>query len=77
MAQARQFDLRRRVVQDAILPRHPAEPSAQRYQPRVLAAEAERLAVFLAAMEQVPLVAFQHGPGDLGGFAETAFGAPL
>ena len=34
MAQTRQFDLRRRVVQDVVLPRHPAEPHAQRHQAR-------------------------------------------
>ncbi len=43
--QARQFDLRCRVVQDVILPRQPAKPTAQRHQARVLAAETQRLAV--------------------------------
>ena len=43
----------------------------------MLAAEAERLAVFLAVVEQVPLVAFQHGPGNFGWLGETALGAPL
>ena len=38
---------------------------AQRHQAHVLAAEAHRLAVALAVVEQVPLIAFQHGPRDL------------
>ena len=59
IAEARQFDLAGRIVQDEILPRHPFEPHAQRHQARVLAAEAQRFAVFLAVVEQVPLIAFE------------------
>ena len=53
------LDLRSRVMQDVILPRHPSEPDAQGHKPRVLRAEAQRLAVVLAVVEQVPLIAFQ------------------
>ena len=64
-AQAWQIDLRCRVVQDVVLPRHPAKPHAQRNQPRVLAAERQRLAVLFAVEEQVPLIAFEHRARDL------------
>ena len=59
-AQPGQVDLRRRVMQDVILPRHPSEPHAQGHKPRVLAAEGQRLPVLFAVEEQVPLIAFQH-----------------
>src|SRR5258708_4837325 len=77
MAETRQFDLRCRVVQDEVLPRHPLEPHAQRHEPRVLRAEGERLAVFLAVVEQIPLIAFEHWARDLCWLGESAFGAPL
>ena len=74
--QARQFDLRCRVVQDEILPREPAEPTAQRHQAHVLAAETHRLAVALAVVKHVTLVAFEHRPRDLGWFRQSTLGAP-
>ena len=49
-----------------VLPRHPAEPHAHGHQARVLAAEAQRLAVLLPVVEQIPLIAFEHRPRDLG-----------
>ena len=54
-------------MQDVILPRHPPEPHAQRHKPRVLRTEAQRLAVLLAVVEQVPLIALEHGPRDFDG----------
>ena len=63
-AQPGQVDLGGRVMQDVVLPRHPSEPHAQRHKPRVLRAEGQRLAVLLAVKEQVPLIAFEHGPRD-------------
>src|ERR1019366_1368958 len=60
-----------------ILPGHPSKPHAQGYKPRVLAAEGQRLAVLLAVKEQVPLIAFQHWPGDFDGFAQAVFVGPL
>ena len=38
----------------------------------VLAAEGQRLAVLLAVVEQVPLIAFQHGPRDLDRLGQAA-----
>jgi len=76
-AQPGQVDLRRRVMQDVVLPGHPSEPHAQGHKPRVLAAEGQRLPVLLAVEEQVPLIAFEHGPGDLDGFAQPVFVGPL
>ena len=76
MAQAWQFDFRGRVVQDAILPRHPAEPRAQRHQARVLAAEGQRIAALLAVVEQVPLVAFENRPGYFRWLGQSTLAAP-
>ena len=76
-AQARQIDLRCRVVQDVILPRHPTEPHAQGHQPRVLAAECQRLAVLFAVEEQVTLIAFEHGPRDLVRLSQAVLIRPL
>ena len=76
-AQPGQVDLRRRVMQDVILPRHPSEPHAQGHKPRVLAAEGQRLPVLFAVEEQVPLIAFEHWPRDLDGFAQAVFIGPL
>jgi len=59
-AQPGKLQLRSRVMQDVILPRHPTEPDAQRDQARVLGTEAQRLAVLFAVVEQVPLIAFQY-----------------
>ena len=64
-------------MQDVILPRHPAEPHAQRHKPRVLRTEGQRLAVLLAVEEQVPLIAFEHGPRDFDGFAQAVLIGPL
>ena len=63
-AQPWQLQLRRRVMQDVILPGHPSEPHAQRHQARVLRAEAQRLAVLFAVVEEMPLIPFEHGPRD-------------
>ena len=75
-AETRQFDLGRRIVQDVILPRHPFEPHAQRHEPRVLRAEAQRLAVLLAVVEQIPLIAFEHRPRDLRWLGDAALSRP-
>jgi hypothetical protein len=77
MSETRQLQFARRVVEDEPLARHPAEPHAQGDQPRVLAAEAERLPVFLAVVEQVPLIAFEHGPRHVERFLDAALVAPL
>src|SRR5271155_3350142 len=74
--QARQVDLRCRVMQDVILPRHPFEPHAQRHQPRVLAAERQRFAVLFAVEEQVPLIAFEHRARHLDGFPQAMLVSP-
>ena len=42
----------------------------------MLGAEAERLAVLLAVVEQISLIAFQHGPRDLDRFLSPALAAP-
>ena len=76
-AQPGQVDLRSRVMQDVILPRHPSEPHAQGHKPRVLRTERERLAVLLAVKEQVPLIAFEHWPRDFDGFAQAVLIGPL
>jgi hypothetical protein len=76
-AHARQVDLRRRIVQDVVLPRHPAKPHAQRHQARVLAAEGQRLAVLFAIEEQVALIAFEHGARDLDRFPQAVIVGPL
>jgi|HubBroStandDraft_6_1064221.scaffolds.fasta_scaffold117455_4 hypothetical protein len=48
-----------------------------RGQPRVLAVEAERLAILLAVMKQITLVALQHRPRDLNRLAQPALQAPV
>jgi hypothetical protein len=40
-------------------------------------AEAQRLPVLLAVEEEIPLIAFKHGPRDLDGFAQAVFIGPL
>ena len=77
MLQPRQFQLRCRIVQDVLLPRHPPEPHPQRHQARVLAAEAQRLAVLLPVVKQISLVVLQNGPCDLRGLRNAAIVAPL
>ncbi len=65
-AESWQVDLRGRIVQDVVLPGHPPEPCTQGHKPRVLRAEAQRLAVLFArVVEEMPLIAFEHGPRDL------------
>ncbi len=76
-AEPRQLQLRGRVMQDVILPRHPTEPHTQRDQAGVQRAEAQRLAVLLAVVEQMPLIAFEHGPRDLDRLRQPALFAPL
>ena len=71
-AQPGQLQLRGRVVQDVILPRHPPEPHAQRHQASVLRTEAHRLAVLLAVVEEMPLIPFEHGPRDLDRLGQPA-----
>ena len=77
VAQPWQLQLRGRIVQDVVLPRHPLEPHPQRHQPRVLAGEAQRLPVLFAVVEQVTLIAFEHGPRDLERLGEPVFAAPV
>jgi len=74
---AGKLQLRSRVMQDVILPRHPTEPDAQRDQARVLGTEAQRLAVLFAVVKQVPLIAFQYWPRDLDRLGQAALLAPL
>jgi hypothetical protein len=64
-------------MQDVILPGHPTEPHAQRDQARVLRTEAQRLAILLAIVEQVPLIPLQHGPGHFDRLRQSALFAPL
>jgi len=64
-------------VQDVILARHPSEPDAQGHKPRVLRTEAQRLAVGLAVVEQVPLIPLQHGPRDFQRLRDTALFQPV
>ena len=75
--QAWQIDLRCRVVQDVVLSRHPAKPHTQGHQPRVLAAEGQRLAVLFAVEEQVALIAFEHRARDLVRFSQAMLVSPL
>ena len=75
--QARQDQLRCRIVQDVVLPRHPAEPALDGAQARVLRAEAERLAVLLAVVIEPALIAFQDRPRDFGWLFEAALLAPV
>src|ERR1700723_2333136 len=60
-----------------IAARQPAEPHAQRNQTRVLRTEAHRLAVLLTIEEEIPLIAFEHGPRDLDRLGQAALDAPL
>ena len=64
-------------MQDVVLPGHPPEPHAQGNQPRVLRAEGQRLPVLLAVEEEIALIAFEHGPGDLDGFAQAVLIGPF
>ena len=50
---------------------------AQGDKQRVLRAEAQRLAVLFAVVEQIPLIAFQHGPRDLQRLVDAALLAPF
>ena len=77
VAQPGQLDLRRRIVQDEILPRHPTEPHAQGNKPRVLAAEGQRLAVLFAIEEEIPLIAFEHRARNLDGFLQAVLIGPF
>ena len=43
----------------------------------MLGTERERLAVFLAVEEQVPLIAFEHRPRNFDGFAQAVFMGPF
>ena len=43
----------------------------------MLRAEAHRLAVLLAVVEQIALIAFEHGPRDLDRIGDAALLAPL
>ena len=74
---ARQVDLARRVVEDAVLPRRPFEERPHRDQPRMHRAAAHRQAVAFAIMEQVALVALQDGLGDFHRVMQAAFLRPL
>ena len=76
-AQPGQLQLGGRVVQDVILPRHPTEPHAQGDEARVLRPEAQRLAVLLAVVEEMPLIPFEHWPRDLDRLRQPALPAPL
>jgi hypothetical protein len=60
-----QFHLAGRVVQDDILPRHPAEKIFERAEPVALRAPAQPLPVGLEATPEPALVTFEDGPGDL------------
>src|SRR5690606_13729801 len=57
MLEPRQVELGRRVVENVILSREPLEQRAHRHEVRELAPEAQRPAVLLAVVIQVPLVA--------------------
>lgn len=63
-AQPWQLQLRRRVMQDVILPGHPSEPHAQRNEASVLRTEAQRLPVLFAVVEEMTLIPLQHRPRD-------------
>ena len=76
-AESRQLDLGRRIVQDVILASHPTEPHTQGHKPRVLRTEAQRLAIGLAVVEQVPLIAFEHGPRDFNRLRDAALFQPV
>ncbi len=64
-------------MQDVILASHPSEPHTQRHKPRVLRTEAQRLAIGLAVVEQVPLIAFQHWPRDFQRLRDAALFQPV
>ena len=73
---ARQVQIRRRVGQDVVLACEPLEPQLDRGQILRLHANAQGLAIGLAVVEQVALVALDHGPDDLGGRVNAALVYP-
>ena len=77
MALLGQLQLRRRVVHDVVLSRHPTEPLAHGHEQGVLRTEAHRLAVLLAVMEEAALIAFEHGPRDLQRLLDAALLQPF
>ena len=76
MLQARQLQLRGRVVEQMVLPREPAEEATDGDQARMLGAEGERLSVGLAPVIERALVALQDGLGDLLRRGQAPLGAP-
>ena len=76
VVEPRQLQFRRRVVQDMVLAREPPEEHLQRAQVRVLGLERERLAVRAPVVEQVPLVALEHGLAHFDRSCDPALGAP-
>jgi hypothetical protein len=64
------------VGQDMVFPYQPLEPSLQGGEVLFLHPQRQRLAVGLTVIEQVALVAFQHGTGDDFRVANAAFVRP-
>ena len=71
-----QFHLAGRVVQDDILPRHPAKEVLERAQPVALRAPPQPLAVGLETTPEPALITFEDGPGDLSGACQVTLGSP-
>src|SRR6185312_4814249 len=76
-ADARQLQLRSRVVQDVVMARHPFEPHAERNDAVLLLRVVQRLAVLLAVMENVPLAGFEHRARDFGRLGDAALFGPF
>ena len=74
---AGQLQFQRRIVLEHALVLEPGEPAAQGSQPVGLTGDAQRLAVLLAVVEQVPLKTLDHLGGDLRGAGHAAVLTPV
>jgi len=69
-------DITGRVVEDVIVPGQPLEEGPDRGETHLLGADCERLSGNLAIVEQIPLIPFDHGFGDLVGTKQSTLRAP-
>src|SRR5208283_2142965 len=72
----RRIRIRGGGVQGVIVSRQPAEPRADRRQPRVLRAERERLSVLLPVVVEIALIALQDRARDFHGVFDAALLGP-
>ena len=72
-----QLQFQRRIVLEYPLVLEPGEPAAQADQPVRLTGDAQRLAVLLAIVKQVPLKALEHLRGDFRGAGHAAVLTPV